>query len=87
VTQLFLSLGKNSGIPFNILIKKLREERGLSTRQLADLAGFSSAYISKIESGTIPSSKFLARLLEVLECTPEEILFIIGILTKVDDES
>jgi len=87
VTQLFLSLGKNSGIQFNILIKKLREERGLSTRQLADLAGFSSAYISKIESGTIPSSKFLARLLEVLECTPEEILFIIGILTKVDDES
>jgi transcriptional regulator with XRE-family HTH domain len=80
-------LGKNSGIQFNILIKKLREERGLSTRQLADLAGFSSAYISKIESGTIPSSKFLARLLEVLECTPEEILFIIGILTKVDDES
>lgn len=87
MTQLFLSLGKNSGIQFNILIKKLREERGLSTRQLADLAGFSSAYISKIESGTIPSSKFLARLLEVLECTPEEILFIIGILTKVDDES
>lgn len=87
MTQLFLSLGKNSEIPFSALVKKIRESKKLSTRQLADLAGFSPAYISKIESGTIPSSKFLARLLEVLECTPEEILFIIGILSKVDDES
>jgi len=55
---------------------------------LADLCGFSPAYFSKVEAGsTIPSSKFLAKIFEVLECSPEEMLFILGSLLKDDDES
>lgn len=88
VTQSYLSLGKQSNIPLNVVLKNIRLRKGISTRQLAEKCGFSSAYFSKIESGsTVPSSKFLAKIVDVLECSPEEILFIIGILAKVDDES
>jgi len=80
-------LGKQSEIPLHVVLKNIRLRKGVSTRQLAERCGFSPAYFSKIESGsTVPSSKFLAKILDVLECTPEEILFIIGVLAKDSNE-
>lgn len=88
MTYLSLSLGKICDITISESLKSLRLRKGISARALADKCGFSSAYISKVESGsTIPSSKHLAKMLDVLNCTPEEILFIIGILSRDDDES
>jgi len=86
-TQSFLLLGKQSPLSLNVVLKNLRLRKGVSSRQLAERCGFSSAYVSKVESGgTVPSSKFLAKILDALECTPEEILFIVGVLTKDDNE-
>ena len=87
MTLSYLSLGKASHLNFSVLIRNLRLRSGISSRRLADLCGFSPAYFSKVEAGsTIPSSKFLAKIFEVLECSPEEMLFILGSLLKDDDE-
>ncbi|MGI8550242.1 MAG: helix-turn-helix domain-containing protein [Dehalococcoidia bacterium] len=54
----------------------LRAERGLSQRQLAARAGLRADTISALERGQSNGIQFdtLARLCEVLECQPGEIL-------------
>jgi transcriptional regulator with XRE-family HTH domain len=87
-TLSYLSLGKCSSVSFHAVLRNIRLRKNMSSRKLAELCGFSPAYFSKIETGsTIPSSKFLAKIFDVLECSPEEILFIMGTLLRDDDES
>jgi transcriptional regulator with XRE-family HTH domain len=52
-------------------IKQLREKRGLTQAQLAELTGLSTIYIRKLEAGerTSPSFVALERLAQVLNAT------------------
>ena len=63
---------------FGQRVQELREERGLTQEQLAEAAGLSVEYVSKIERGLAsPSFSVIARLIEVLEGSPHE-LFQLG---------
>lgn len=44
-----------SGADFGRVVRELRRARGMSQADLSDLAGLSSAYVSKIESGRTSS--------------------------------
>ena len=53
-----------------VRLRRLREERGLSQRQLAE-PGLSYAYLSRIEVGQrVPSEKALRKLAAKLDVTP-----------------
>lgn len=55
-------------------VRKLRLDRGMIMKSMADMLGVSSAYLSSIEHGDKPIPKnFISRLAEALELTPEEI--------------
>ena len=43
-------------------LKKMREAKGLSLRQLADLAGVSFGQINKVENGLYMSEEFFNKL-------------------------
>lgn len=50
------------------LLKKAREEKGFSTRKLAELANIDQALISKFENGyRIPTKKQVQQLAELLD--------------------
>ena len=75
----FADLGKSSGISFNLLIKSLRLSKNISARGLSTDCGFSPSYISKIESGDLmPSIETFSKIVQKLDCTDQEILFMIG---------
>ncbi len=56
-------------------VKKLRKERGLTRSQLARAAGFSDAYVGKIENFAIrqPKEPYLRRLAAALGVEVEEL--------------
>ncbi len=57
-------------------IRKCREKRNVSARQLSLAAGFSESYVSKIESGELaPSFSAFASIARELEMTPWELMF------------
>jgi transcriptional regulator with XRE-family HTH domain len=59
-------------------VKVLRISRGLSARQLSNLAGLSPSYVSKLEAGEIvPSFQAFASLAVVLEMTRPEIMMLL----------
>jgi transcriptional regulator with XRE-family HTH domain len=51
------------------LLRSLREERGLSLRELSQLAGVDHAYIYRLETGAkeAPSDQILSKLLRALK--------------------
>jgi transcriptional regulator with XRE-family HTH domain len=53
------------------LLRRLREERGLSLRQLAREVGLDSAYLSRIERGLVPASDTALRALCAYFRAPE----------------
>ncbi len=56
-------------------IRALREKKGITQRELADLLGVTDAAVSKWEHGkNFPDITLLERLSEVLECTVSELL-------------
>ena len=59
---------------FGVLLKALREARGLSTRELARLAVIDHAYIYRLESGEkeSPSDEAVGKLLRVLKPAKRE---------------
>ena len=67
-------------------IKRLRESKKMSARQLSLKSGLSPSYVAKVESGEIdPSFKAFARIAMVLEMSMLEIFFcIIG--ESLDDQ-
>ena len=58
-----------------LLLRTLREIRGLSSRELGVLAEIDHTYIYRLETGEkqSPSEDYLARLLRVLKAQPREI--------------
>lgn len=60
---------------FGLWLKRKREERGLTVRQLAKFSGVSSGYISQVESGkrNTPTQKILSKLARPLKVTLQEI--------------
>jgi transcriptional regulator with XRE-family HTH domain len=58
-----------------------RKEAGLSASQLSTMAGYSSSYVAKIESGKLePSVGAFARLALVLGLSNEEVAWLIRII-------
>lgn len=60
---------------FGVLLRTLREERGLSPRELARLAEIDHAYIYRLETGEkeSPSEEVLAKLLRALKAGKREV--------------
>lgn len=59
--------------PFRALLRRRRQERGLTQEHLAELVGYSAQTIAKIEGGQRRSSPQLAlRMAEALQLTPDE---------------
>jgi HTH-type transcriptional regulator, competence development regulator len=56
------------------LLRKLREERGLSLRELAQLAAIDHAYIYRLETGAkeAPSEEVLSKLIRALKAGKRE---------------
>ena len=59
---------------FGFLLQRLREQRGLSLRELAQLAGIDHAYIYRLETGDkeSPSEEVLAKLVRALKAGKRE---------------
>jgi HTH-type transcriptional regulator, competence development regulator len=57
-----------------LLLQKLREERGLSLRELMQLAGIDHAYIYRLETGDkeSPSEEVLSKLIRALKAGKRE---------------
>jgi transcriptional regulator with XRE-family HTH domain len=57
------------------LLQNLREERGLSYRELAQLAGIDHAYVYRLETGTkeSPSDEALSKLTRALKAPRREV--------------
>ncbi|WP_218628315.1 MULTISPECIES: helix-turn-helix transcriptional regulator [unclassified Variovorax] len=57
------------------LLRKLREARELSSRELGQLADVDHTYVYRLETGEkqSPSEELLARLLRVLKAKPREV--------------
>jgi HTH-type transcriptional regulator, competence development regulator len=59
---------------FGFLLQRLREQRGLSLRELAQLAGIDHAYIYRLETGDkeSPSEEVLTKLARALKAGKRE---------------
>ena len=59
---------------FGFLLQRLREQRGLSLRELAQLAGVDHAYIYRLETGDkeSPSGEVLTKLVRALKANKRE---------------
>ena len=71
-----------------INLKKIRESKGISGRQLAKITGRSQGYISSIESGKkSPTIRMIYRIASTLEICPRLLLpCIIKCSTRCDFE-
>ncbi|MFC1918942.1 helix-turn-helix domain-containing protein, partial [Chloroflexota bacterium] len=65
---------------FNIRLRELRKQAGLSQRQLAKRIGVNFSYLSKIESGALPppSKKVILTLAEALNANKDELMTLAG---------
>ncbi len=77
-------LNTNDGlltVTFGSMLKEIRELKGLSTRQLAEISGVSQTYISHLETGrkeNTPSPDILAKLADPLGVTYEQLMELAG---------
>lgn len=62
------------------LIQALLFKRGMSARALSIKAGLSPGYVSKVIGGMNPSLKAFALIVEALECSNLEILFMLRLV-------
>ena len=67
------------------LIKKGREEKNLSMRQLAELAKVSHSDISRIESGEreVPNPKILRKISNIIDVNYSDLMYSIGLGLEV----
>ncbi|MBI2850852.1 MAG: helix-turn-helix domain-containing protein [Chloroflexi bacterium] len=65
---------------FGSKLKKLREQSGLSQRELAQKIGVDFSYLSKIENGAVPppSQEVILKLAKVLKADGDELLTLAG---------
>ena len=66
---------------FGHRLRELREQRGLTQKELAELLNVSPSYVNKVERerlhfGDYPSAKFIHRLAEELEADEDELLLL-----------
>jgi len=60
---------------FGSVVRRKRQEMGISQEELADRAGFDRTYISMVELGKRnPALLNICRLAEALETTPRELV-------------
>ena len=61
---------------FGSLLRRLRKEKRITQRRMAELVGIDFTYISKIENGTMdpPAEDKIIRMAEVLEVDPEDLI-------------
>mgnify|MGYP002784122175 CR=1 FL=1 len=60
---------------FGIVIRELRESKGMSQQELADYAEMDRTYLSDLERGlNYPSLNTIYRLAEVLKLKPHELI-------------
>lgn len=64
------------------VIKYLRSRKEMSSRALAAEIGASSSYVSKIESGQVPSADKFVRIMDALDCSSLEVQFLLELLRK-----
>jgi HTH-type transcriptional regulator, competence development regulator len=59
---------------FGVFLRKLREKRGLSLRELAQLANIDHAYVYRLETGEkeAPSAEALTKLVRALKVSKRE---------------
>ena len=61
---------------FAEILKRLRQEKGLSQQELADLIGVHVRQISKYEMGTsLPTLERIRRMAEALDVSADELVF------------
>lgn len=69
---------RDSGpFPFGEFLKRLREKKGATLKQVEDATGLSNAYISQLETGTrrrLPTPEKLKALADYLNVTVQELL-------------
>lgn len=60
---------------FNIVLKRIRREKEMSQRAIADIIEMDYGYFSKMESGSLgynPSRETVEKIANALECTESE---------------
>jgi transcriptional regulator with XRE-family HTH domain len=69
---------------FGEYLKQLRKKKGLTIKKLAELAGLSPSYLSRIERGerNIPNARFLKKLASPLNLTPQQMMIAAGYLNN-----
>jgi len=72
---------------FGAFVRKNREMKGLSLREVAQGVEVNPAYLSRVEAGKVPpSDQLVTRLAALLDCTEEELLLLAGKLpTMIQD--
>ena len=70
------------------IIKTRRNEKGISTRKLAEKIGISHAEISRFENGLKPSFYLIpfVKMCEELELDIEDLLIEVGLLSEIEDK-
>ena len=70
------------------VLKKLRNSKGYSLRQVEKKTGISNAYLSQLENGKIgkPSPHILYSLSEVYETSYNDLMKLIGYIKKEEGE-
>src|SRR5579864_4485349 len=77
---------------FGAYLRSLRNQRGLSQREVNALANVSSAYLTQVENGqrNPPSAEVLKRLAQVYQVKPEDLMreagYLAGCLSSVPSE-
>jgi PAS domain S-box-containing protein len=73
---------------FGLRIRELRQAKGLTQRELANKAGISYAYVSKLETGSMspPRHKVIQTLAKVLGATDRETDDLFGLAGKIPQE-
>lgn len=74
---------------FGIHLKELRNEAGLTIRQLEEKSGVSNAYLSQLENGkrSLPSPEILKKIHEPLNVSYEELMEKAGYVALRNDVS
>ena len=70
------------------VLRRLRESKGLSLRQVEKKTGVSNAYLSQIENGKIgePSPHILHKLADIYETPYQDLMKLAGYIKKKDGE-
>lgn len=70
---------------FAQLMHALRVRKGVSARALSTEVGLSPSYVSKLErSEFMPSVDTFAKIVDALECSDAEIVFLVRLLSQHD---